>query len=55
MSQLVEEQRSLHRIKNMYKTDAENCHDCQNFWNKLELDKIDHVRELTNLLKKHLV
>lgn len=54
MSQLVTEQRSLYRIKNMYKNDAGDCQKCQDFWRKMEQDKIDHIQELTNLIKNHL-
>lgn len=54
MSQLITEQRSLYRIKNMYKDDAGDCQKCQDFWRKMEQDKTDHIQELTDLIKKHL-
>lgn len=54
MAQMVEEHKSLYRIKNMYKKDAKNCVECRDFWKKLEMDKEDHIRELQGLIKNHL-
>ena len=54
MKQLVQESKSLRRIKNNYKSDAPDCADCSAFWTKMEKDKEDHVKELTALVKKHL-
>jgi hypothetical protein len=54
MEQLVQEQKSLWRIRDMYPQDAGDCQDCLEFWEKLEKDKEDHVKELTALVKKHL-
>ena len=51
---MVQEHKSLWRIKNMYMKDAENCADCQAFWKKMETDKEDHVQELTGLIKNHM-
>jgi hypothetical protein len=55
MAQMVEEHRSLYRIKNMYKKDAKNCKECRDFWKKLEMDKEDHILELHTLIKHHLL
>ncbi len=55
MAQMVEEHRSLYRIKNMYKKDAKNCKECRDFWKKLEMDKEDHILELHGLIKHHLL
>lgn len=52
--QLTEENKSLWRIKNEYEKDAENCADCNALWKRLEKDKEDHVKELTEMVKKHL-
>jgi len=52
--QLVQENRSLWRIKNNYKSEAGVCETCNVFWSKMEKDKEEHVAELTDLLKKHL-
>lgn len=38
----------------MYMNDAGDCADCQTFWKKMEADKEDHVRELTELVKSHM-
>lgn len=54
MTQLVQEHKSLWRIRNEYSKDAGDCVDCKAFWTKLEKDKEDHVQELTGLIKKHL-
>ena len=54
MHQMVQESKSLWRIKNMYKNDAGDCPDCQTFWEKMEKDKEDHIQELTRLIKKHM-
>ena len=54
MIQIVEENKSLWRIKNMYKKDAHHCNDCEKFWGDLEADKEQHVADLKVLLKKHM-
>lgn len=53
MMQLIEENKSLWRIKNSYKQDAANCAECLAFWNKLIKDKEEHVEDLQNLIKSH--
>ena len=54
MLQLTEEHKSLWRIKRMYKKDAKSCKGCRSFWQKLEKDKQAHIKELKQLVKKHL-
>lgn len=54
VKQLVQESKSLRRIKNNYMSDAPDCADCSAFWTKMENDKEEHVKELTVLVKKHL-
>lgn len=54
MNQLVQEHKSLWRIKQMYKKDARDCSRCQAFWKKLEVDKENHIQELEGLIKRHL-
>lgn len=54
MRQLTEEHTSLWRIKNEYLKDADDCEDCKKFWNKMEKDKENHVKELSELVKKHM-
>jgi len=53
VTQMVEEHKSLYRIKNMYKIDAKQCKECKTFWEKLEKDKENHIQELTNLIQNH--
>ncbi|MEX2145351.1 MAG: hypothetical protein WD712_03225 [Candidatus Spechtbacterales bacterium] len=52
--QLVQENKSLWRIKNHYLKDAGDCAKCQKFWEKMEADKEEHVRELEQLIKDHM-
>ncbi|HJX23967.1 MAG TPA: hypothetical protein VJ574_06145 [Candidatus Bathyarchaeia archaeon] len=52
--QITIENKSLWRIKNMYKKDAKGCPECLEFWKALEKDKEEHVEKLRGLLRKHL-
>lgn len=54
MNQLVEEHKSLWRIKNHYQNESGNCVDCKDFWKKMEEDKESHIDELLNLIREHL-
>jgi len=54
MSQLVEEHKSLWRIKNKYKNDAGDCGDCNKFWNAMIEDKEEHIKDLLGMIKTHL-
>lgn len=54
MLQLVQEHKSLWRIKNEYKKDADSCAECKVFWEKMEKDKENHIQELTGIIKNHL-
>ncbi len=54
MIQMVEENKALWRIKNMYKKDARHCDGCERFWTGLETDKERHVAELKELIKQHI-
>lgn len=51
--QLTQEHKSLWRIENNYRKDAESCKQCQEFWSKMEQDKKNHIQELVQLLKAH--
>lgn len=53
-AQLVEEHKSLWRIKDTYKKDAQMCRECVDFWEKLEKDKEDHINNLHRLIKGHI-
>ncbi|MBI2869378.1 MAG: hypothetical protein HYX96_06090 [Chloroflexi bacterium] len=55
-SQLVEEHRSLWRIKDTYKKDASDsrCLECIAFWDRMVTDKEERIKELVGLIKEHL-
>lgn len=54
MVQLVQENKSLWRIKNQYLKDGGECGECKAFWEKLIKDKEGHVNELKKLIKSHM-
>lgn len=54
MHQMTQEHKSLWRIKNHYKNDAGDCDECQKFWEKMEADKENNVKQLQNLMEKHM-
>ena len=54
LQQLVQEQKSLWRIKEMYPKDTEGCEECNVFWHKMAEDKESHIEEITALLTSHL-
>jgi acid phosphatase class B len=51
---MVHESKSLWRIKRHYKKNAKSCLSCQQFWEKLEKEKEDNLKDLEALLKEHL-
>ncbi|MCA9391580.1 hypothetical protein KC614_00055 [candidate division WWE3 bacterium] len=54
LNQMVQEHKSLWRIKNMYLDDAEDCTQCKEFWQGMISDKEQHIEELERLIKAHL-
>ena len=54
MIQMVEENKCLWRVKNMYKKDARHCDNCQKFWTDLEAEKERRVDELRELIRTHI-
>ncbi|MCW4003529.1 MAG: hypothetical protein NWE95_06420 [Candidatus Bathyarchaeota archaeon] len=54
MTQLLEENQSLWRIKNNYKKDSQGDAEAEEFWNYLEKDKKDHIKRLTELVEKRM-
>lgn len=54
MIQIVQENKSLWRIRNKYLADAGDCKECKKFWEKMIEDKVDHVDELMALIKDHV-
>lgn len=54
MAQIIEESKSLWRIKDTYKKDAAGCKECLDFWDKLMRDKAQHIMDLENLIREHV-
>lgn len=54
MNQMVQEHKSLYKIKEHYSEDAGSCGQCQDFWKKMIQDKEDHIAELERMIKEHL-
>ncbi|MEM5875684.1 MAG: hypothetical protein QXX45_03920 [Candidatus Aenigmatarchaeota archaeon] len=53
MSQLVEEHRSLWRLKKYYVKDAKNCKKCKELWQQLLKEKSQHIKRISEILKAH--
>ena len=55
MAQLIEINKSLWRIKNQYRQDAEDsrCGECIGFWDRLEKDLEARAKELEGLISEH--
>jgi hypothetical protein len=51
MTQLAEEQRSLWRVRQMFKSKAVGCDDCGRFWERLERQNEENVKLLEGILK----
>jgi len=54
MSQMLTESKSLWRIKNEYRRDAEECSSCAAFWVELERQKEENIRKLEAMIRDHL-
>jgi len=54
MHQLVQENKSLWRIKSEYLKDAEGDENAISFWKKMESDKESHVKELQEMIKNRM-
>ena len=52
--QMVEENKNLWRIKNMYKKNVRDHDDCDRFWAGFEAEKQHRVDELRELIKSHV-
>lgn len=52
-SQLVQNRRSIYRIKKFYLRDARGCKRCQNFWDKVLKAKEVETNEISQLIKDH--
>jgi hypothetical protein len=55
MNQMVQEHKSLWRMREMYMEDAGECESCKEFWQKMIDEKENHISELERLIKAHLV
>jgi hypothetical protein len=53
MEQIVQESKSLWRIRNSYLKDAGSCSECAEFWRKLADDKEKHIKDLEKLIASH--
>ena len=54
LRQLVQENESMHHIKQYYQSDSGECEECQAFWKKMLKEKEEHVKELEEMVKKHM-
>ncbi len=54
INQLTQENKSLWRIRDIYKKDSSDCPVCQAFWAKMEADKESFVNELAEMVKSHM-
>lgn len=54
MAQMVEENKSLWRIKDKYLTDSMDCPECQAFFQKLAQKKEEVISELFALIKSEI-
>lgn len=54
INQLTQENKSLWRIKDIYKKDSEGNEELIDFWNKLEKEKESQIEELKGLIKKYI-
>lgn len=54
MMQIIQESKSLYRIKRNYEKDAGNDETCDKMWKELAQDKEQHILKLTSLLKEQL-
>lgn len=54
MLQMVEEHKSLWRIKDEYLKDAKTSADIKKFWQKIAKEKEIHIKELGSLIKKYM-
>ncbi|MHA2060550.1 MAG: hypothetical protein ACW976_07215 [Candidatus Ranarchaeia archaeon] len=51
---LVDEQKTLRRIREKFKNDAETCPMCTEYWKNLEKEKAEQVKKLKHMVKEHL-
>jgi len=52
-SQLVQDRRSIYRIKKYYLKDAVKCKKCKELWQKILKNKEDETKMILEVLKEH--
>lgn len=53
MSQLVQEHRSLWRLRKHYLKDAKGCKKCKDLWQRLIKEKEEQIKIISEILKAH--
>ena len=53
-SQLLQEHKSLWRMKNKYKEDSKACQACQELWDSLIQEKEANIEKLLKMVKGHM-
>ena len=54
MSQIVEDHRSLWRMRDMYENDSGGCGECRELWQKLADSRQEEMGLMVRMLKEHL-
>ncbi|MEA3248850.1 MAG: hypothetical protein U9Q03_00650 [Patescibacteria group bacterium] len=54
MSQIVEDHRSLWRMRDIYGNDSGECADCRELWKKLADSREEEMGLMVRILKEHL-
>jgi hypothetical protein len=54
MSQIVEDHRSLWRMRDMYENDSGECGECRELWKGLADSREAEVNMMVEMLKSHL-
>ncbi|MFH1047362.1 MAG: hypothetical protein V1738_03595 [Patescibacteria group bacterium] len=55
MSQIVEDHRSLWRMRDMYENDSGECHECRDAWRALADKREAELNHLVELLRRHMI
>jgi len=54
MSQIVEDHRSLWRMRDMYENDSGECSECRELWKRLADSRETDLEEMIRLLRRHV-
>jgi len=52
-SQLVQDKRSVYRIRKFYIQDAKRCKKCQGLWKRILNEKEKQIEDILKLIKEH--